>query len=73
MKDKGEIVNLGISWTSENPGYMPMTNLDDWGLADSDTSLAKMQHKLQQIFSIQDHILQTCYTCTKSSWIWHLS
>lgn len=46
MKDKCEMVNLGISWTSATLGYVPTMHLEYWDLVDSNVSLAKMQHKL---------------------------
>lgn len=49
MKNKGEMVNLGIKdrilLKSASLGHEPMMKLEDWDLADNNISLTKIQHK----------------------------
>jgi len=65
------MVNLGIKdripLKSVSLGHVPMMKLEDWDLVDSNISLAKMQHKLQQKLSILDQRSQDFCSCTKSS------
>lgn len=67
MKDKGKMGNLVTKderLDRIEVGHMPMTKLEDWDLVDSNNSLAKMQHKLQQTLSIPNQRSQACCTCT---------
>jgi len=59
MKDKGNMVNLE-------------KKLEEWDIVDSNNSLAKMKHKLQQTLRILNQRLQACCSCTKSAHIWPL-